>query len=182
MLGDFASTENDRYCYTRNRDVLQRAVSNSRFSWLVSSSRLTATLRQLQVEPSTLSVDKHNTVIDELLAGAIVGFIAAKGFHGKEKLDSQRLCSWYTWLCAATYRGAEADAVEVLVAGEVCEHSADERRDVFVKSQRSEFITRGLRRFSQNRGHGEFKVNLMMKCNKRRRSIGDEMRLRFELL
>lgn len=148
----------------------------------MSSSRLAASLGQLQIEPGTLSVDEHNTVVNELLAGAIVGFIAAKGFHGKEELDGQWLCSGYAWLCAATYRSAETDAVEVLVAGEVCENSANERRDVFVKGQRGEFITRSLRRFGQNRGHGELEVNLMMKCNKRRRCIRDEMRLRFELL
>jgi len=51
---------------------------------------LAAALRPLEVEPGTLADDEHDARIDELLAGAIVGFITVKSFHGKVEFHGYR--------------------------------------------------------------------------------------------
>lgn len=51
------------------------------------SSWLAAALRKLQVKPHALPVDEHDSVVDELLAGAIVRCIAPQGFQWKEELN-----------------------------------------------------------------------------------------------
>ena len=57
------------------------AGHQGKFLWLA------AALRELKIELCTLSVDEHDSVIDELLAGAVVGLIAAQRFQGKEEFD-----------------------------------------------------------------------------------------------
>lgn len=49
------------------------------------------TFRNLQVETDPLAIDENRPSINQLLSGAVVGFVAAQRAEGEEKLHS--LCA-----------------------------------------------------------------------------------------
>lgn len=72
-------------------------------------------MRQFKVEPRALTVDEHNSFIDELLTSAIVGFITAKRIQWKEKFDRQSPRGGRARFHSRSDRSAETNSVEVLI-------------------------------------------------------------------
>src|SRR5579864_3942581 len=135
----------------------------------------------LQIEADSLAVDQNRARVNQLLAGAVVALVAAEGgkwkekFHGLGTLPGGKFAS-------EMEVGAETDAVELRVVFDVAENGAEQVSYIIVESEGRQAITRGSRRLGESGVDREFQIRAATKCDEVWRSIGDEVRLRIEVL
>ena len=98
---------------------------------------------ELQVDTYAFSVDEDDAGVEELLPGAVVCLVAVKSGKGKEELDGEGFGCGCTGFGRGVDGGAEADAVELLVSGEVGKDAPDEGRDLVVEGERGKFVAGG---------------------------------------
>ena len=72
-----------------------------------------------------------------------------EGGEGEEELDGEWFWGGGAGFGGSVDGGAEADAIELLFAGEVGEDAADEGGDVIVEGERGEFVSGGVAGFRE---------------------------------
>lgn len=92
----------------------------------------------LQVQTYPFAIDQHEALIDELLTGAVISFVAEEGGRRKNELDRCATCS----RSRKPYACTEINAIEIGPGLERCENRPDQMGDVFIERECGNSILR----------------------------------------